>query len=365
MPRKHEQSAIARYLDDIGRYPLLTAAEEIELGKLVQQAKPLKSLERPLTKAEKLLLRRAKRAEKRFVEANLRLVVSVAKRYAARNLVFLEMLDLVQDGSMGLMRAVELFDPSRGYKFSTYAYWWIKQAMTRAVSQKERLLRIPTSVADKASRLGRVTQELGHQLGRSPSNAEVAQELGMSLSELSLLLERGRPTLSLDTPRPGMDDLILGEAIADPASLLWSEVLGEWLDDEMHLALLPGCLLMLEEKEREMLSARYGLTGKEPKTYAEIGKKYGVTRERVRQVVDKASKRLRLFLSRAVRAQAGSRLEPEQPAPEEVAVPEEATAARMQGMLVPEQWPLEDRREAWTSPARRREQSLCAVSTAA
>ena len=365
MPRKHEQSAIARYLDDIGRYPLLTPAEEIELGKLVQQARPLKSLERPLTKAERALLRRAQRAEKRFVEANLRLVVSVAKRYAARNLVFLEMLDLVQEGSAGLMRAVELFDPSRGYKFSTYAYWWIKQAMTRAVSQKERLLRIPTSVADKASRLGRVTQELSHQLGRSPSGAEVAEALGMAPKELSLLLERGRPTLSLDTPRPGLDDLMLGEAIADPASLLRSEVLAEWLDDEMHLALLPGCLLMLEEKEREMMEARFGLTGKEPKTYAEIGKKYGVSRERVRQVVDKASKRLRLFLSRAVRTQAGSRIALEPSEPEVAPALEEATAARMQGMLVPEQWPLADRREAWSSPARRHAQSPSALPIAA
>lgn len=362
MPRLSESGAMSRYLDDIGRYPLMTGEEEVRLGNLVQQGRSLRDRKDPLTPDEKRLVRRAERAEKRFVEANLRLVVSLAKKYASRGLVFIEFLDLVQEGNVGLMRAVELFDPKRGYKFSTYAYWWIKQGMTRCIGQRERLLRLPTGISDKANRLGRLQQELRHELGRAPTKAELAEGLKMSMSEFELMLDRSTNILSLDAKFGGTEDLYLADSIADPASI---DADDDWrLDYERHRSLMPACLDKLTEKERMALERRYGLDGKAPATYADIAKDLGVTRERVRQICAQAAMKLRLYLNSA--RLGDSRIDAEEAeeatAPEPVPV---APAPKARGRLVPEALPMEARREQWQSPARRHSQRLCELSTVA
>lgn len=290
---------MARYLDDIGKHPLMTAAEEIEQAKLVQAAAKLAVLERPLTAREKVAMRRGERAKRRFVEANLRLVVSVAKRYYGMNLRFHDLLDLVQEGSIGLMRATEMFDPARGYKFSTYAYWWIRQAMTRSISQKERLLRLPHSVAEKAQKMARVVREEAHRLGRSATRAELAEALAISEEELDLLLLRGGTVLSLDAVLTEEDSSgALMDLVPDPKSL------DEDADDiRVQLALngptLTACLEKLEERERFSIVRRFGLDGDPEETMADIARVLGISRERVRQILDKAQRKMRLYLSQA------------------------------------------------------------------
>lgn len=295
----NEGSAMARYLDDICKHPLMTPAEEIEQGKLVRAAAELVGLERPLTAQERVAVRRGERAKRRFVEANLRLVVSAAKRYYGMNLKFHDLLDLVQEGSIGLMRATEMFDPARGYKFSTYSYWWIRQAMTRAISQKERLVRLPHSVAEKAQKMNRVARDEAQRLGRVPTRAELAVALELSSEEIELLLVRGGTVLSLDAVLNDDDSSgSLMDLVADPGSL-------DSDGDDMRLQMaingptLMGCLAQLEERERIAVIRRFGLEGDPEETMSEIAKGFGVSRERVRQILDKAQRKMRLYLSQA------------------------------------------------------------------
>jgi RNA polymerase primary sigma factor len=285
--------AIGWYLGTIGRVPLLTPAEEIELAHHVQSAKPLQLLANDQrTPLQKRQIRMGQRARDRMMAANLRLVVSVAKKYQNQGL---ELLDLIQEGAIGLERAVDKFDPGMGYKFSTYAYWWIRQGMTRAIDNSARTIRLPIHVSEKLSRMRRVTRELSHRLGRQPNRLEVAHAVGMTPEELEELISQSTPCASLDAHARGEEDRsTLGELIADPGSnehldsmdrLLQKEHLGAWLSQ-------------LNEREQQILRLRFGLEGSEPLTLAEIGRIINVSRERVRQLEAKAIMKLRMLSDR-------------------------------------------------------------------
>ncbi|MEB3331909.1 MAG: sigma-70 family RNA polymerase sigma factor [Synechococcaceae cyanobacterium] len=282
--------SIGWYLSTIGRVPLLTPAEEIELAHHVQAAKRLQELPaEELTPKHRRQMRMGQRARDRMMAANLRLVVSVAKKYQNQGL---ELLDLVQEGAIGLERAVDKFDPAMGYKFSTYAYWWIRQGMTRAIDNSARTIRLPIHISEKLSKMRRVTRELSHRLGRQPNRLELAHALGMQPEELEELISQSAPCASLDAHARGEEDRsTLGELIADPAS-------GEHFDSmDRHLQKehLGTWLSQLNEREQKILRLRFGLEGAEPLTLAEIGRRINVSRERVRQLEAKAIMKLRLM----------------------------------------------------------------------
>jgi RNA polymerase primary sigma factor len=301
---------VRSYLRDIGRVPLLSHEQEITLGRQVQELMALEEIEQELTlragghkpSPEELaaaaglspaVLRKrlsgGRRAKERMVAANLRLVVSVAKKYPKRNM---ELLDLIQEGTIGLVRGVEKFDPTRGYKFSTYAYWWIRQGMTRAIDNSARTIRLPIHISEKLSKMRRITRELSHRLGRQPNRLEMSHAMGMAREELEDLIAQSAPCASLDAHARGEEDRsTLGELIADPLSnehfdsmdrLLQKEHLGTWL-------------AQLNGREQNRLKLRFGLEGSEPLTLAEIGRQINVSRERVRQLEAKAIMKLRLM----------------------------------------------------------------------
>jgi len=256
--------SIGWYLSNIGRVPLLTPAEEIELAHHVQAMKRLQQLPpEQLTPRQKHQIRMGTRARDRMMAANLRLVVSVAKKYQNQGL---ELLDLVQEGAIGLERAVDKFDPAMGYKFSTYAYWWIRQGMTRAIDNSARTIRLPIHVSEKLSKMRRITRELSHRFGRQPNRLEMAHAMGMTPEELEELIADPNSNESMD----GMD------------RSLQKEHLGTWLSQ-------------LNERERRIIELRFGLAGQEPLTLAEIGRQINVSRERVRQLESKALLKLRLM----------------------------------------------------------------------
>ena len=282
--------SIGWYLSNIGRVPLLTAAEEIELAHQVQQMKRLQEIaENERTPRQRHQVRMGCRARDRMMAANLRLVVSVAKKYQNQGL---ELLDLVQEGAIGLERAVDKFDPAMGYKFSTYAYWWIRQGMTRAIDNSARTIRLPIHVSEKLSKMRRISRELSHRLGRQPYRLELAHAMGMPPQELEELISQSAPCASLDAHARGEEDRsTLGELIADPASgesmdsmdrTLQKEHLGNWLSQ-------------LNEREQKIIKMRFGLEGSEPLTLAEIGRQINVSRERVRQLEAKAILKLRMM----------------------------------------------------------------------
>ena len=282
--------SIGWYLSTIGRVPLLTAAEEIELAHHVQAGKELQSIPGDeLTAQQKRRLRMGQRARDRMMAANLRLVVSVAKKYQNQGL---ELLDLVQEGAIGLERAVDKFDPAMGYKFSTYAYWWIRQGMTRAIDNSARTIRLPIHISEKLSKMRRITRELSHRLGRQPNRLELAHAIGTTPEELEELMAQSAPCASLDAHARGEEDRsTLGELIADPAS-------GEHFDSmDRHLQKehLGTWLSQLNDREQKILKLRFGLEGSEPLTLAEIGRQINVSRERVRQLEAKAILKLRLM----------------------------------------------------------------------
>jgi RNA polymerase primary sigma factor len=281
---------IGWYLSSIGRVPLLTPAEEIELAHHVQTAKRL--LELPpeqRTAQQKRRIRMGQRARDRMMAANLRLVVSVAKKYQNQGL---ELLDLVQEGAIGLERAVDKFDPAMGYKFSTYAYWWIRQGMTRAIDNSARTIRLPIHISEKLSKMRRVSRELSHQLGRQPNRLELSEALAMLPQELEELIAQSAPCASLDAHARGEEDRsTLGELIADPASNEHFDAMDRHLQKE-HLG---AWLSQLNEREQKILRLRFGLEGSEPLTLAEIGRQINVSRERVRQLEAKAILKLRLM----------------------------------------------------------------------
>jgi RNA polymerase primary sigma factor len=282
--------SIGWYLSTIGRVPLLTAAEEIELAHHVQAGKRLLDVDAAAhTPKQKRQLRMAHRARDRMMAANLRLVVSVAKKYQNQGL---ELLDLVQEGAIGLERAVDKFDPAMGYKFSTYAYWWIRQGMTRAIDNSARTIRLPIHISEKLSKMRRISRELSHRLGRQPNRLELSHAMDMQPEELEELITQSAPCASLDAHARGDEDRsTLGELIADPASNQHMDSMDRHLQKE-HLG---AWMAQLNEREQKIIKLRFGLEGAEPLTLAEIGRLINVSRERVRQLESKAIMKLRLM----------------------------------------------------------------------
>ena len=291
--RRRSSDPVSWYLATIGRIPLLTPAEEIELGNQVQAMMALTEdgtrdfQDSELTGKQRRMLRIGRRAKERMMKANLRLVVSVAKKYQGKGL---ELLDLIQEGSLGLERAVEKFDPTRGYKFSTYAFWWIRQSMTRAIACQSRTIRLPVHLSERLTTIRKVSLDLAHKLGAMPSRVEIAEAMDIPLDELDSLLRQALTTSSLDAPVNGeegrsfLGDLIADSSLEEPLDIveqrIHHEQLGRWLS---HLS----------EQEQHVLRLRFGLEGNERHTLAEIGRLMEVSRERVRQVELKALRKLR------------------------------------------------------------------------
>lgn len=289
--RRRSSDPITWYLATIGREPLLTPAEEIELGNQVQTMMRLLEeageIVREFTDHENKLIRIGKRAKQRMMKANLRLVVSVAKKYQGKGL---ELLDLIQEGSLGLERAVEKFDPTRGYKFSTYAFWWIRQSMTRAIACQSRTIRLPVHLSERLTAIRKVSLDLAHKLGAMPNRQEIAEAMAMPIEELDGLLRQSLTTSSLDAPVNGDEGRsFLGDLIADSSG---EEPLDR-VERGMHQEQLGRWLSQLSDQERQVLQLRFGLEGQERHTLAEIGRQLDVSRERVRQVELKALRKLR------------------------------------------------------------------------
>ena len=286
--RRRSSDPITWYLATIGREPLLTPAEEIELGNQVQTMMRLtEEGDRELSDLEKKLMRIGKRSKQRLMKANLRLVVSVAKKYQGKGL---ELLDLIQEGSLGLERAVEKFDPTRGYKFSTYAFWWIRQSMTRAIACQSRTIRLPVHLSERLTAIRKVSLDLAHKLGAMPSRQEIAEAMAMPIEELDGLLRQSLTTSSLDAPVNGDEGRsFLGDLIADSSE---EEPLDR-VERGIHQEQLGRWLSHLSDQERQVLQLRFGLEGEERQTLAEIGRRLDVSRERVRQVELKALRKLR------------------------------------------------------------------------
>jgi RNA polymerase primary sigma factor len=286
--RRRSSDPITWYLATIGREPLLTPAEEIELGNQVQTMMRLtEEGDRELSDLEKKLMRIGKRSKQRMMKANLRLVVSVAKKYQGKGL---ELLDLIQEGSLGLERAVEKFDPTRGYKFSTYAFWWIRQSMTRAIACQSRTIRLPVHLSERLTAIRKVSLDLAHKLGAMPSRQEIAEAMAMPIEELDGLLRQSLTTSSLDAPVNGDEGRsFLGDLIADSSE---EEPLDR-VERGIHQEQLGRWLSHLSDQERQVLQLRFGLEGEERQTLAEIGRRLDVSRERVRQVELKALRKLR------------------------------------------------------------------------
>ena len=287
--RRRSSDPISWYLTSIGRVPLLTPAEEIELGNQVQVMMRLVEEDRgeDYSDREKKLIRVGRRSKERMMTANLRLVVSVAKKYQGKGL---ELLDLIQEGSLGLERAVEKFDPTRGYKFSTYAFWWIRQSMTRAIACQSRTIRLPVHLSERLTAIRKVSLDLAHKLGAMPSRKEIAEAMDMPIDELDSLLRQALTTSSLDAPVNGEEGRsFLGDLIADNSH---AEPL-EQVERGIHHEQLGRWLTHLTDQERQVLELRFGLEGEERHTLAEIGRMLDVSRERVRQVELKALRKLR------------------------------------------------------------------------
>ncbi|MBL6880640.1 MAG: RpoD/SigA family RNA polymerase sigma factor [Synechococcus sp. BS30m-G31] len=291
--RRRSSDPVSWYLSTIGRIPLLTPAEEIELGNQVQAmqaftedgSKDFKVED--LTTQQRRMLRIGRRAKERMMKANLRLVVSVAKKYQGKGL---ELLDLIQEGSLGLERAVEKFDPTRGYKFSTYAFWWIRQSMTRAIACQSRTIRLPVHLSERLTTIRKVSLDLAHKLGAMPNRLEIAEEMDIGLEELDSLLRQALTTSSLDAPVNGEEGRsFLGDLIADSSA---EEPL-DIVEQRIHHEQLGRWLSHLSEQEQNVLRLRFGLEGNERHTLAEIGRMMKVSRERVRQVELKALRKLR------------------------------------------------------------------------
>ena len=253
------------YLRSIGRVSLLTAAQEVSLAKRIERGDP--------------------RAKQAMIEANLRLVVSIAKGYLGRGLTF---LDLIQEGSLGLIRAVEKFDYRKGYKFSTYATWWIRQAVTRAIADKARTIRIPVHMVEKLNKVVHVERQLVQRLGREPSPLEIARELMISPEEVREILRMAQAPISLEKPIGEDEESELGDFIRDelaPSPFDTATLNLRRQDIERVLESLP-------ERERRVIELRYGLTGDQPCTLEEVGRAFGVTRERIRQIENNTLKKL-------------------------------------------------------------------------
>ena len=289
--RSTTDDLVRRYLDELGAFPLLAASDEVELGLAIERGREAERRleEGGLRASERAALTEDARvgaeARRRFIQSNLRLVVSIAKRYQASGL---PLLDLIQEGNLGLMRAVEKFDPRRGFKFSTYATWWIRQAITRAIADKGRTIRVPAHVAEAIAQLGRVGQALTRSLGREPDLDELAGAAGLTTARVLELQQAALDLVSLSAPI-GEDGGELADVVADDRAAVPFDVAATSLEN----AALHQVLRNLNERERRVIELRFGLAGGEPRTLEDLGKEFDLTRERIRQIEAKALTKLR------------------------------------------------------------------------
>jgi RNA polymerase primary sigma factor len=281
-----------RYLNEIARYPLLTVDQEIQYGRRIAKMRELQQLERTLTDAEQRLVRSGQRARERFMQCNLQLVVHVAKKYENRRRKSLEIMDLIQEGNIGLARAVELFDSSRGYKFSTYAYWWIKQGIQRALSQSDAMIRLPTGLHDLLAKIARTTSDLGQRIGRTPTLIEIAEHIGVDINIIYDALRRSHAAHSLDAISAASETLSLIDMIADPKSLIDMDELSISHQAQEMLGLIDK---YLDDRSKFVIRSR---RLQEPMTWAEIAAKLGVAPSRVQQIERMALLRLRMMLNK-------------------------------------------------------------------
>ena len=260
------EDPVRMYLKEIGKIPLLGMEDEVELAKKMELGDP--------------------EARKRLAESNLRLVVSIAKRYVGRGMQF---LDLIQEGNLGLIKAVEKFDYTKGYKFSTYATWWIRQAITRAIADQARTIRIPVHMVETINRLVRTSRQLLQELGREPTTEEIAARLDLPVERVSEIMKMSQEPVSLETPIGEEEDSHLGDFIQDDNVLVPQDAEAFTLLHEQLLEVL----LTLTEREQKVLRLRFGLDDGRPRTLEEVGKQFNVTRERIRQIEAKALRKLR------------------------------------------------------------------------
>jgi RNA polymerase primary sigma factor len=282
---------VRMYLKEIGKVPLLTAEQEVILAKAIEEGEAATAeLDGDPPAAERSRLRgverRGHQAKMHLIEANLRLVVSIAKRYVGRGMLF---LDLIQEGNLGLIRAVEKFDYTKGYKFSTYATWWIRQAITRAIADQARTIRIPVHMVETINKLIRIQRQLLQDLGREPTPEEIGREMEFSPEKVREILKVSQEPVSLETPIGEEEDSHLGDFIEDsdavvPVDAASFILLQEQLDSVLHT---------LSEREKKVIQLRFGLTDGHPRTLEEVGREFGVTRERIRQIESKTLSKLR------------------------------------------------------------------------
>lgn len=288
---------VRMYLKEIGKVPLLTAAEEIDLAmKIEAGVAATAELEKAeeegieLERREKRRLSRVEQvgldAKQQLIEANLRLVVSIAKRYVGRGMLF---LDLIQEGNLGLIRAVEKFDYTKGFKFSTYATWWIRQAITRAIADQARTIRIPVHMVETINKLVRIQRQLLQELGRDPSPEEIGEKMGLTAERVREIQKISQKPVSLETPIGEEEDSQLGDFIEDDAAIVPPDAASFSMLQEQLSKVLDG----LAERERKVISLRFGLEDGHPHTLEEVGREFGVTRERIRQIESKTLAKLR------------------------------------------------------------------------
>lgn len=288
---------VRMYLKEIGKVSLLTAAEEIDLAmKIEAGVAATEELERAedegieLERRERRRLTRVEQvgldAKQQLIEANLRLVVSIAKRYVGRGMLF---LDLIQEGNLGLIRAVEKFDYTKGFKFSTYATWWIRQAITRAIADQARTIRIPVHMVETINKLVRIQRQLLQSLGREPTPEEIAEEMGLTPERVREIQKISQEPVSLETPIGEEEDSQLGDFIEDDAAVVPPDAASFSMLQEQLSKTLEG----LAERERKVISLRFGLEDGHPRTLEEVGREFGVTRERIRQIESKTLAKLR------------------------------------------------------------------------
>ena len=288
---------VRMYLKEIGKVPLLSGAEEIALAMKIEAgvaaAAELDKAEeegRELERREKRRLGRVEQvgidAKQQLIEANLRLVVSIAKRYVGRGMLF---LDLIQEGNLGLIRAVEKFDYTKGFKFSTYATWWIRQAITRAIADQARTIRIPVHMVETINKLVRIQRQLLQELGREPTPEEIGKEMGLPAERVREIQKISQEPVSLETPIGEEEDSQLGDFIEDDAAVVPPDAASFSMLQEQLSKVLDG----LAERERKVISLRFGLEDGHPRTLEEVGREFGVTRERIRQIESKTLAKLR------------------------------------------------------------------------
>lgn len=279
-------NSVTSYLKEIGRTPLLKSEEEVRLANQIQAMLPLLEKEEELTPEEQKIVRQGQLAKRKMTQANLRLVVSIAKKYQNRGL---SLLDLIQEGSIGLMRAAEKFDPSKGYKFSTYSYWWIRQAMTRAIANYARTIRLPIHITQDLNKIKKVNRQLSQKLGRKPTDAEVAEELEIDITKLRSLAESARMT------RPRSLNATIDENQTELGQILPDDSASpsDFVAERETVSKIQNLLDTLSPKQRDVIILRYGLKDGRTMTYEQIGNVCGISRERVRQIKNKAMKQLK------------------------------------------------------------------------